>query len=158
MLKALHKFLPIIKLTGTFRCVYVCAAKYGAYNCQLAVGVSAWGYNRFPYMRPLLKRQEYEIESATYDARTNNRNQWSTGAPQTPPVNIVLFADFQMLQVLNEIAWRYVIALCSYSSHMFRNLACLLPERPNSYCRYLLEKRVKTLFPRRRSPELHADL
>ena len=34
LIKAVHKFSFIIKHTGTFRCVCVCTALYGAYNCQ----------------------------------------------------------------------------------------------------------------------------
>ena len=45
-------------------------------------------------MRPLLKRQEKEIEPATYDARANNRSRWSIGAPQH-----YLFGNFDMLDV-----------------------------------------------------------
>ena len=106
MIKAVHKFSFIIKHTGTFRCVCVCTALYGAYNCQgflrqaskliLSVTVrGGWGYNRFPYMRLLLTRQEDEIESATYDAQANDRNHWSIGASQAPPVNIVYFLAFR---------------------------------------------------------------
>ena len=34
LIKALHKFSFIVKLTGTLRCVSVCTVLYGAYNCQ----------------------------------------------------------------------------------------------------------------------------
>ena len=58
------------------------------------VGVSAWGYNRLPYMRPPLTQQEDEIEPETCDARANNRNHWSIRVPQVPLVNIVYLLTF----------------------------------------------------------------
>ena len=68
-----------------------------------SVGVTAWVYNRFPYMRSLLTRQVNEIEPATYDARTNNRNHRSIGAPQAPLANTACLLTFRCIDVLNEI-------------------------------------------------------
>ena len=59
------------------------------------MGDSTWGYNRFPFLRLLLTRQEDEIDSATYDAQANDRNHLSIGASQARPVNVVYLLAFR---------------------------------------------------------------
>ena len=69
LIKAFHKFSFIIKLTSTFRCVFVCVRSCMAPMTAKVLCARSWnpsrqcvGYNRLPYMR-----RENEIEPASRD-------------------------------------------------------------------------------------------